>query len=173
MQLTRRRLMTGAAVGGGLLVAWWFLPRNYPNPLEPAAGEHVFGAWIKIAEDGVVSVAVPQLEMGQGITTILPQIVAQELGADWRQIAVEPAPVAAAYPNIPLAKRWIELWEPLADGLSDGLDDTLANRFARAQRFTATADGLSLAAYEEPARFAAASARAMLAMEAADRWGTA
>ena len=74
--------MTGAAVGGGLLVAWWFLPRNYRNPLEPATGEHVFGAWIKIAEDGVVSVAVPQLEMGQGITTLLPQIVAQEMGAD-------------------------------------------------------------------------------------------
>lgn len=171
MQVTRRGLVTGAALGGGLLVAWWFLPRNYANPLEPASGEHLFGAWIKIAEDGVVSVAVPQLEMGQGITTLIPQIVAQELGADWRQIAVEPAPVAAAYPNIPLAKKWIELWEPLADGLSDGLDDRLATRFARSQRFTATADGTSLAAYEAPAREAAAAARAMLAQEAADRWG--
>ena len=164
--------MTGAAVGGGLLVAWWFLPRNYRNPLEPANGEHLFGAWIKIAEDGVVSVAVPQLEMGQGITTLLPQIVAQEMGADWRQVAVEPAPVAAAYPNIPLAKRWIELWEPLADGLSEDIDDSLAERFARDRRFTATADGTSLAAYEAPAREAAAAARAMLAMEAASRWNT-
>ena len=172
MEITRRRLIAGTAVGGGLLVAWWFLPRNYPNPLEPAKGEHLFGAWIKIADDGVVSVAVPQLEMGQGITTLIPQIVAQELGADWRQIAVEPAPVAAAYPNVPLARRWIELWEPLADGLSEGMDDNLANRFARAQRFSATADGTSLAAYELPAREAAAAARAMLAMEAADRWGT-
>ncbi|MHA7821001.1 MAG: molybdopterin cofactor-binding domain-containing protein [Erythrobacter sp.] len=171
MQVTRRGLMTGAALGGGLLVAWWFLPRNYPNPLEPASGEHLFGAWLKIAEDGVVSVAVPQLEMGQGITTLIPQIVAQELGADWRQVAVEPAPVAAAYPNIPLAERWIELWEPLADGLSESSDDMLAERFARSQRFTATADGTSLAAYEAPAREAAAAARAMLAQEAADRWG--
>ena len=77
--VTRRGLITGAAVGGGLLVAWWFMPRNYPNPLNAASGEHLFDAWLKIAEDGVVSVAVPQLEMGQGITTLIPQIIAQEL----------------------------------------------------------------------------------------------
>jgi len=171
MQVTRRGLVTGAAVGGGLLVAWWFLPRSYPNPLEPAKGEYLFDAWIRIAEDGVVTVAVPQLEMGQGITTLLPQIVAQELGADWRQIAVEPAPIAAAYANVPLARRWAELWEPMAAGLSDGFDDMQAERFARSGRFTATADGMSLAAYEMPCREAAAAARAMLAEEAAARWG--
>ncbi len=172
MEITRRGLVTGAAIGGGLLVAWWILPRNYPNPLEPARGEHVFDAWLKIAEDGVVSVAVPQLEMGQGITTLLPQIIAQELGADWRQIAVEPAPIAAAYPNIPLAKRWAELWDPSLSGISETSDDMLAARFARSQRFNATADGTSITAYEAPAREAAAAARAMLAQEAASRWGT-
>lgn len=163
--------MTGAAIGGGLVVAWWFLPREYPNPLTPARGEHVLGAWLKIAEDGVVSVAVPQLEMGQGITTLIPQVVAEELGADWRQIAVEPAAAAPAYPNTPLAKRWISLWDPATAGLSDGTDDMLAERFATSNAFTATADGTSLAAYEQPAREAAAAARAMLAMEAAGRWG--
>ncbi|WP_252259754.1 xanthine dehydrogenase family protein molybdopterin-binding subunit [Erythrobacter aurantius] len=171
MQITRRGLVTGAAVGGGLLVAWWFLPRSYPNPLAPAQGEHLFDAWIKIAEDGVVTVAVPQLEMGQGITTLLPQIVAQELGADWRQVAVEPAPVAAAYANVPLARRWADLWEPVAAGLSDDLDAMQAERFARSSRFAATADGTSIAAYEMPCREAAAAARAMLAEEAASRWG--
>ena len=170
MQITRRGVMTGAAIGGGLVVAWWFLPREYPNPLTPARGEHVLGAWLKIAEDGVVSVAVPQLEMGQGITTLIPQIVAEELGADWRQIAVEPAAAAPAYPNTPLAKRWISLWDPATAGLSGGVDDMLAERFATSNAFTATADGTSLAAYEQPAREAAAAARAMLAMEAADRW---
>lgn len=170
--LTRRGVIGGAAVGGGLLIAWWALPRNYPNPLTPARGEHVLGAWLKIAEDGVVSVAVPQLEMGQGITTLIPQIAAQELGADWRQIAVEPAAAAAAYANMPLAKRWIGLWDPMTAGLSDNSDEWLARRFATSQRFTATADGLSLAAYEQPVREAAAAARAMLAMEAASRWGT-
>ncbi len=172
MQVTRRGMVTGAALGGGLLVAWYLMPRSYPNPLEPARGEHVFDAWLKIAEDGVVTVAVPQLEMGQGITTLLPQIIAQELGADWRQIAVEPAPVAAAYPNLPLARRWAEMWEPLASGISEGSDAFLAERFARDARFNVTADGTSIAAYEVPCRMAAAAARAMLAQEAAARWGT-
>lgn len=173
MQVTRRGLVAGTAIGGGLLVAWWVMPRTYPNPLQPASGEHAFDAWLKIAEDGVVTIAVPQLEMGQGITTLLPQIIAQELGADWRQIAVEPAPVSGAYPNVPLAKRWSHLWDPLAAGLSEATDDWLAERFASQSRFTATAEGASLAAYEAPCRAAGAAARAILAQEAASRWDVA
>ncbi|WP_324073830.1 MAG: molybdopterin cofactor-binding domain-containing protein [Erythrobacter sp.] len=171
MAISRRGLLAGAAAGGGLLVAWWLMPRSYRTPLVAAKGEQVFGAWLKIANDGVVTVAVPQLEMGQGITTLLPQIVAYELGADWRQIAVEPAPVSGAYANIPLAKKWIALWDPSFAGLSARTDTLMAERFAGAQRFNATADGMSLAAYEMPCRMAAAAARAMLAQEAASRWG--
>ncbi len=171
MELTRRGLLTGAAAGGGLVVAWWLYPRTFPSPLIPSEGEHVFDAWLKIAEDGVVTVAVPQLEMGQGITTLLPQIVAQELGADWRQIAVEPAPVSGAYANIPLARKWSALWDGWGQSLSEMSDEFLAAKFARDARFSATADGTSIAAFEEPCRYAAASARAMLAQAAADRWG--
>lgn len=171
MAITRRGVLTGAAAGGGLLVAWWLLPRSYRTPLVATGNEHVFGAWLKIATDGVVSVAVPQLEMGQGITTLLPQIVAYELGADWRQIAVEPAPVSGAYGNIPLAKKWMALWDPLFAGVSESTDDLMAKRFAGSQRFNATAAGTSLEAYEMPCREAAAAARAMLAQEAASRWG--
>jgi isoquinoline 1-oxidoreductase beta subunit len=171
MGLTRRGMLAGAAAGGGLVVAWWLMPRSYRTPLVAATGEHVFGAWLKIATDGVVTVAVPQLEMGQGITTLLPQIVAYELGADWRQIAVEPAPVSGAYGNIPLARKWMALWDPAFAGLSSATDDLMTARFAGSQRFNATADGTSLAAYEAPCRAAAAAARAMLAQAAAARWG--
>jgi isoquinoline 1-oxidoreductase beta subunit len=118
MQITRRGLLVGTAAGGGLLVAWWLMPRSCRSPLIPVSGEHIFGAWLTIAADGVVTVAVPQLEMGQGITTLLPQIVAVELGADWRQVAVEPAPVSGAFANIPLAKQWIALWDPALAGMS-------------------------------------------------------
>lgn len=171
MRVSRRGLLVGTAAGGGLLVAWWLLPRTYRTPLVAAKSEQVFGAWLKIATDGVVTVAVPQLEMGQGITTLLAQIVAYELGADWRQIAVEPAPVSGAYGNVPLAKKWIALWDPNFAGLSTATDTMMAERFAGAQRFAATADGTSIAAYELPCREAAAAARAMLAQEAASRWG--
>ncbi|NQX94401.1 MAG: xanthine dehydrogenase family protein molybdopterin-binding subunit [Erythrobacter sp.] len=172
MQITRRGLAAGAALGGGLLVAWWLIPRSFPNPLTPTEGEHAFDAWLKIAEDGVVTVAVPQLEMGQGITTLIPQIIAQELGADWRQIAVEPGAVSSAYANEPLAQRWLPLAQGTALNIAEEVSHGPARRFAETERFSATADGTSLAAYETPCRIAAASARAMLAMEAAERWET-
>jgi isoquinoline 1-oxidoreductase beta subunit len=170
MRLTRRRLIGGAAAGGGLLVAWQLLDRDHLPPLAPAAGEAQFGVWLKIDRQGVVTVAVPQLEMGQGITTLLAQIAAQELGADWRQVAVEPAPVSAAFANLPLAARWTALRAPLVSALADAPGDALLRRWARTHNFTATAEGTSLAAYELPCREAAAAARAMLCMEAAARW---
>ena len=129
-----------------------------------------FGAWLKIGEDGVVTVAVPQLEMGQGVTTLLPQIVAMELGADWRQVAVEPSPISGAYANLPLAARWSPLWRPAIPPLADEPDELLLRRWAEGESFVATADGTTLEAYERPCREAAAAARAMLAMAAADRW---
>ncbi|MEO5586529.1 MAG: molybdopterin cofactor-binding domain-containing protein [Novosphingobium sp.] len=171
MELSRRKLLIGSAVGGGLIVAWALTPRRYPLPLSPAANEYAFGAWLKIAADGMVTVAVPQLEMGQGITTVLPQIVAMELGADWRRVAVEPAPLSPAYANVPLAARWAELWMPAFAGVASAPDSALARRFAESNRFMATADGQSLAAYERPAREAAAAARTLLAKVAASRWG--
>jgi isoquinoline 1-oxidoreductase beta subunit len=163
----------GAAAGGGLLVAWGLLPRTFEAPLTPGRGEHAFGAWLRIARDGVVTVAVPQLEMGQGVTTLLPQVVALELGADWRQIAVEPAPASGAYVNLPLAVRWAPMWRPAIPALANQADDTLLRRWAEDERFGATADGTSLAAFELPCREAAASARAMLTLAAASRWGVA
>ncbi len=172
MPVTRRRLIAGAAAGGGLLVAWWLWPRSYQSPLTPGEGEHSFGGWLTIAHDGVVTVAVPQLEMGQGVTTLLAQIVAVELGADWRQMAVEPAPPAGLYANLPLAAKWSPLWSNLPSFASEP-DDRLVENFARGNAFSATAEGLSLEAYETPCREAAATARAMLAMAAATRWDVA
>jgi isoquinoline 1-oxidoreductase beta subunit len=149
------------------------VPRTYEVPLAPGRGETAFNAWLKIARDGVVTVAVPQLEMGQGVTTLLPQIVAMELGADWRQVAVELAPANGAYVNLPLAARWAPLWRPTIAALADQPDDYLLRRWAEDARFGATAEGTSLAAFEGPCRAAGATARAMLAMAAATRWGVA
>ncbi|WP_340588717.1 molybdopterin cofactor-binding domain-containing protein [Erythrobacter alti] len=173
MNISRRGVLVGAAVGGGLLVAWGLMPRSFDNPLAPGPGEVAFDAWLKIADDGVVTVAVPQLEMGQGVTSLLPQIVAMELGADWRQVAVEPAPVSGAYANIPLAVRWSALRRPLIPALADETDDMLLTRWAQDNRFTVTAEGTSLAAYEAACRNAGAAARTALAMAAADRWDVA
>jgi isoquinoline 1-oxidoreductase beta subunit len=171
MRVSRRGLLVGGAVGGGLLVAWALFPRKYEAPLAAMADEVAFGAWLKIGDDGIVTVAVPQLEMGQGVTTLLPQVVAVELGADWRQVAVEPAPISGAYANFALAARWVELWRPPVRFLADDPGDLLLRRWAQDEAFVATAEGTTLAAYEQPCREAAAAARAMLCKAAAKRWG--
>lgn len=171
MQVTRRGILLGMGAAGGLIAAWALTPRSFAPPLSPGEGEYAFDAWLKIGKDGVVSVAVPDLEMGQGVATLLAQVVAMELGADWRQVAIEPAPVSGAYANAVLAARWAPLWLPLGSGLADDPGSLLARRFAERDAFTATADGTALAAHEVAARAAAAGARAMLAQAAADKWG--
>lgn len=173
MRVTRRGIVIGALAGGGLALGYVLRPRRFALPLEPGEGEFAFDAWIKIGKDGVVSVAVPQVEMGQGVTTLIPQVVAHELGADWQQVAVEPAPVSPIYANLALAARWAPLWMPLASSLAEDPESVITRRWAQDHRFNATAEGTSLVAYEAPARAAAACARTMLMQAAAARWDVA
>ena len=170
MQLDRRRLLIGSAIGGGLLVGWALLGPGEGPTLAVGAGELGLAGWLRIGRDGVVSVAVPGLEMGQGLSTLLAQIAAQELGADWRRVALAPVPPAAPYANGPLAAHWAELWLPGFRG-ELAADSRLAAFHARAHRMVVTAAGTALEAWEPPLRAAAATARALLAKAAAARWG--
>ena len=97
--ISRRGILAGGGVGIGLVVAWGLWPRDYAPTLVADPGESAFGAWLKIGSDGHVTVAVPQAEQGQGVYTALAQIVADELGADWRTVGVEPAPLNPLYAN--------------------------------------------------------------------------
>lgn len=171
MKLSRRKLLVGAAAGGGLIAAYALIPRRYPIPLPAAEGERAFNAWIKVSRVGVITVAVPLLEMGQGVTTLLPRIAAEELGADWRQVAVEPAAISPAYADPVLAARWGGLRDTWLPSLADDPGDFLAKNFAAQTRLMATAEGTGMAAYELAIREAAAGVRAVLTMAAAERWG--
>ena len=55
-------------------------------------GAAKFNAWVTIAADGTVSVMIPSAEMGQGVLTSLPLILAEELDADWSKVTTQYAP---------------------------------------------------------------------------------
>ena len=160
MNLDRRTLLIGGGAGIGLVVAFAVWPRHLGSNLLLSDHESGFGNFIKIARDGRITVAVPQTETGQGIWTALPQIVADELGAAWETIAVEPAPLTAAYANA-LARE---------QGWLDGFGFVRAYRIESSTRMRVTAESTSVRAFERPLREAAAVARTMLVGAAADRW---
>jgi len=167
--LSRRQLLIGGGVGVGLLVAWKFWPRTYAPNLRAREGETVYNAFLKIGRDGHVTVAVPQAELGQGAYTALPQILADELGADWRTVGVEPAPLSPLYANTLLATEAAD-----DSGWPSGLQGTgrwLSRRAATQNALMLTAGSSSVRAFEIPLREAGAAARSMLCMAAAARWG--
>ena len=168
-RVSRRQLLVGAGAGGALFVAWYLWPREYRDVLSKDENTHGFGPWLTVAQDNVVTVAVPQLEMGQGVTTLLPQIVAHEMGADWAQVGVQSTPPTGALTNRTLAAHWAPLWANLPR-LADDADDFLVERFTARAAFDATAAGTGLFAFENDCRVAGAAARACLAMAAAERW---
>ena len=59
----------------------------------------VLSAWIGITSDDLVTVTVSQSEMGQGVYTSIPMIVADELEADWKTVRFRAAPAADEYKN--------------------------------------------------------------------------
>ncbi|MBI5101926.1 MAG: xanthine dehydrogenase family protein molybdopterin-binding subunit [Nitrospirae bacterium] len=89
-------LKTGAMVGGGLILGF-SIPGAAPGtPVKPKAPFSP-NAFIRIGTDNIVTVIVNKSEMGQGVYTSLPMLIAEELECDWSKIRVEPAPVAPEY----------------------------------------------------------------------------
>lgn len=170
--VSRRSLLVGATAAGGLALAWSVWPRDYAPNLTAAEGEHIFNAFLKIGDDGHVSVIVPQCEMGQGVTTLLPQIIADELGADWRTIAVETAPISPLYTNTLLIDEDSATFTPRAlvpDMVAD-VRSWARREWAVRHAVMLTANSSSVRMFEGPCRDAAAQARALLMMAAARRW---
>jgi isoquinoline 1-oxidoreductase subunit beta len=160
-------LLVGGGVGAGLVLAWAVWPRTYRPNLRAAEGETLFNAFLKIGNDGRVVVAVPQSELGQGVYTTLPQILADELGADWRTVSVEPAPISPLYANTLIARESADQAFP---GFLQDVGRWTAHEYAERGAMMLTGGSTSIRAFEARMQEAGAAGRALLSKAAAARW---
>jgi isoquinoline 1-oxidoreductase beta subunit len=140
--LSRRSLLgAGVAIGGGLLLGIELIGGRPVSAQDVhAEGGARFNAFVRIARDGIVTMIMPAVEMGQGAYTMMATLIAEELDVDFSQLAVEHAP--------PDLKDY-------------------GNPILIAQ---VTGGSTSTAAWYLPLRTAGATARAMLVGAAAAGW---
>jgi isoquinoline 1-oxidoreductase beta subunit len=146
--LTRRGLIGYAGVAGALVVtaalgAWARPGRALAGEAgEDAAAVNVF---VSVRPDGTVTIGYPNPEMGQGVDTALPMLVAEELGVDFAEVAVTQLPLA-----LKPAGNGAYTWKNLPQG--SGGSNSIAGQW----------EGL---------RKAGAVARTLLVRAAARQWG--
>ena len=142
----RAFLKSSAAVTGGLVLGFSF-PASLlaAKAKSKAASTAPFApnVWLRIGADDSVTVICSQVEMGQGVMTSMPMLVAEELDADWNKVRTEWAPVDPAYGNPQMGGRMV------------------------------TAGSRSVRGLWKPLREAGAAARSMLVSAAAETWGVA
>ena len=96
--LSRRTfLKTATAAGGGLMIGA-YLPVGSARTAV-AAGSFEPNIWIKVNADDTVRIMLTMLEMGQGVMTSMPMLVAEELDFDWAKIKTEWVGADARYGN--------------------------------------------------------------------------
>ncbi len=138
-RLSRRSFLISAAASGGSLMLGFALPGD-ADPAQAADGAPEVNAWIVIRPDDTVVIRVSRSEMGQGILTALPMLVAEELECDWGKVTPEYASPAE---NLRRHRVWGDM-------------STNASR--------------SVSASQQGLRQAGATAREMLIAAAAARW---
>jgi len=98
-QGTRREFLKRTTrLGGGLVLAL-ALPGLASGPRSRAPSSSELNAWLRIGSDDTITILVDRSEMGQGVYTALPTLIAEELEVDPSRIRIEAAPVGDAYVN--------------------------------------------------------------------------
>jgi isoquinoline 1-oxidoreductase beta subunit len=96
--MSRRSFLKAAGVAGSGLVLSFFVPgTNRFARAQEAKQVYAPNAFLRIAPDNTVMIAVNRLEFGQGVHTSLPMLIAEELDADWSQVRGALAPAGDAY----------------------------------------------------------------------------
>jgi isoquinoline 1-oxidoreductase beta subunit len=91
VNLSRRRFIAGSATLGGALVLGFHLDaRSRAQASTDASAKVELNAFLTIAADGAITVYVKHSEMGQGVLTSIPMIIADEMDADWSQVNALP-----------------------------------------------------------------------------------
>ena len=99
ISLSRRDfLRAGAAAGAGLTIAV-YLPSCAPGAGKPVTTPFKPNAWIRMSTDGSVTLVIDRSEMGQGVLTALPMLLAEELDVPWEKVTIEQAPAGKDYIN--------------------------------------------------------------------------
>jgi isoquinoline 1-oxidoreductase beta subunit len=107
LNTSRRFFLFASAAGGGLLLAGCMTPPDATDgaptlaaePPRPSAPPVVIDTYVAIAPDGVIRIMAKNPEIGQGIKTMLPMLIAEELDADWSKVVIEQAGADARFGN--------------------------------------------------------------------------
>ncbi|MCY0853170.1 xanthine dehydrogenase family protein molybdopterin-binding subunit [Cupriavidus sp. D39] len=173
----RRRFLLGAlGLGGALVVGWGVMPPRSrlgdPAAFPETSGQIALNGWIKITPEGNVILAMPRVEMGQGIHTALSMLAAEELDIPLARVSIESSPIERIYGNV------VTMGDSSLPLHPDDADKTWARalhwimaKSAREIGLIITGASSSVADGWQPVREAAATARATLVEAAAREWG--
>lgn len=87
----REFLRASAIVGGGLLLASYVEPLSAMGGVFAPPAEFTPNAFIRMTPDGIVTIIAKNPEIGQGVKTMLPMLIADELDVDWKNVRVQQA----------------------------------------------------------------------------------
>jgi isoquinoline 1-oxidoreductase beta subunit len=103
----RKFLIGGATAAGALIVGYAVWPSGRlgkADLLAAKSDERFLANWLKIANDGTITVVIPHCDIGTGIYTPLCQMAADELDADWSNVRAETAPSDPLFANSAMAE---------------------------------------------------------------------
>jgi isoquinoline 1-oxidoreductase beta subunit len=173
MNKRRRFLLGGVAATGALIVGWGLMPprqRLHASRSLPLVDKAVaLNGWVAIAPDGMVSITMARSEMGQGVHTALPMLLAEELDAPLAHTQLMQAPVDPIYGNQALMRDSLHFHPDTKGNFKDGVQWVLG-KMARELGIMFTGGSSSIKDAWTPMREAGAIARAMLIAAAAREW---
>jgi len=171
---SRRRFLLGGLLGSGALLVGWGMqaPRQRLHtsmPLPVEKGVVALNGWVALHPDGTVSVVVPRSEMGQGVHTALPMLVAEELDVPLGQVRIAPAPIDKIFGNLAVLRENLPFHPDERGNVKDGVQWMLS-KVGRELGIMFTGGSTSVKDAWVPMREAGAVARAMLVKAAAEDW---